>query len=381
MTAGPLEGVLVLSVEQAVAAPFATRQLGDLGARVIKVERPTGDFARGYDDRVRGLASYFVWLNRGKESVVLDLKDPRDREVLLAIMRVADVFMQNLAPGVIDRLGLGPAVALQLNPRLVYVSISGYGTGGEYDARKAYDLLIQCETGLLSVTGTPEEPAKVGASIADISAGMYAYSAALAALLQRQRTQRGEVVEISMLEALGEWMSQPLYYAMYGGPAPARSGAQHASIAPYGPFQTSDGTVFLGVQNEREWHALCTEVLADPGLARDERFDSNTRRVAHRDELGRLIASSLRTRTTEQVVSVLERASIAHARLRTLAEFAAHPQLAARDRWRTVASSVGPLSMLRPPISFAGHEPGMGPIPELGEHTAAVRAEFGAAEQ
>lgn len=372
----PLAGLTVVALEQAVAAPFASRQLADLGARVIKIERAAGDFARGYDASVDGLSSYFVWLNRGKESVVLDLKDPDDFAVLCTIAAQADVLIQNLAPGAVDRLGLGPDAALALNPTLIYVSISGYGTGGEYEYKKAYDLLVQCESGLLSVTGTPDEPAKVGISVADISAGMYAYSGVLAALIQRGITGRGDVIEISMLETMGEWMSQPMYFAKYGGYPPPRSGAHHASIAPYGPFAVADGTVFLAVQNEREWARFCAEVLLRPDLADDPRFASNNQRVQNRDELHRAIEQSILAMTTSELLRLLDDAQIANAQLRTMAEFADHPQLQARDRWHTIGTPAGRIDALIPPLSSRQLEFAMGDVPGLGVHTAAVRAEF-----
>ncbi|MFA9277667.1 MAG: CaiB/BaiF CoA transferase family protein, partial [Rhodoluna sp.] len=270
----PLDGITVITLEQAVAAPFASRQLSDLGARVIKIERDAGDFARAYDTKVHGEASYFVWINRNKESVVLDLKSEQGYAALRGQVSKADVFIQNLAPGAVERLGLSSEQALELNPQLIYVSISGYGRGGEYEQKKAYDLLVQCETGLLSVTGTPDAPAKVGISVADIAAGMYAYSGVLSALIQRGRTGKGDVLEISMLEALGEWMSQPYLYAEHGGEQQPRSGAQHATIAPYGPFNTNDGTVFFGIQNEREWAKFCEIVLQDESVATDARFNA-----------------------------------------------------------------------------------------------------------
>lgn len=374
--AGPLDGITVVSLEQAVAAPFATRQLADLGARVIKVERDTGDFARGYDDRVDGMASYFVWLNRGKESIVLDLKSEDGITVLREIISRADVFVQNLAPGAVSRMGFGPDEALALNPRLIHVSISGYGTGGEYEFKKAYDLLIQCETGLLSITGTPETPVKVGVSIADISAGMYAYSGILASLLSRSTTGLGDVLEISMLESLAEWLSQPLYFAMYGGYPPARSGAQHASIAPYGPFDTSDGQIFFGIQNEREWTAFCGMVLNNPALAADPRFASNTLRVTNREALHQEIDAVFAGLTMSGATERLDHARIATARVRSMQDLAVHPQLAARERWRSVDSPVGPLSLLLPPVTSRRITPSMGAIPRLGEHTTAILSEF-----
>jgi len=277
----PLEGITVVALEQAVAAPFATRQLADLGARVIKIERPvTGDFARGYDETVKGMSSYFVWLNRGKESVTLDIKNPGDRAVLDAMLARADVFVQNLLPGTMERLGLGEHILRATHPRLITCSISGYGSAGPYRSKKAYDLLVQCEAGLLSVTGTPDSPAKAGISVADISAGMYAYTGVLTALYERERTGAGTSFEVAMLDALGEWSSQPYLYASYSGTPPPRTGARHASISPYGPYQAGDGgQVFIGVQNEREWAALCSGVLGQPHLAQDPRFARNSRRV------------------------------------------------------------------------------------------------------
>lgn len=371
----PLAGLTVIALEQAVAAPFATRQLADLGARVIKIERAAGDFARGYDTTVRGEASYFVWLNRGKESLVLDLKDPDDFQVLAELAAEADVLIQNLAPGAVERLGLGPETALERNPRLIYVSISGYGQGGPYEHKKAYDLLVQCESGLLSVTGTPEEPAKVGVSIADISAGMYAYTGILTALINRGITGKGDVLEVSMLEAIGEWVTQPLYYSLYGGASPQRSGAHHASIAPYGPFEASDGTVFLAIQNEREWQRFTREVLRRPDLAEDPRFASNSLRVANREALHAAIRPAIAELTADGVSDLLDTHQIANARLRTLQEFAEHPQLQARERWREVASPVGTISALLPPVTSRAFEAVLGAVPALGEHTESIRAE------
>lgn len=377
MSALPLAGITVVSLEQAVAAPFATRQLADLGARVIKVERDTGDFARGYDTKVHGMASYFVWLNRSKESVVLDLKSDHGMAVLRELVSRADVLVQNLAPGAVERMGLGAEEALALNPRLIHASLSGYGRGGDYEQKKAYDLLVQCEAGLLSVTGTPEAPAKVGVSIADISAGMYLYSGILTSLLHRSTTGRGDVLEVSMLEALGEWMGQPYFYAEYGGAPPARSGAQHASIAPYGPFPAADGTVFFGIQNEREWAAFCVQVLQRPGLAEDPRFAGNAARVDHRQELHAEINAVLQDLPAAEILGRLDAARIANAQLRTMAEFSAHPQLAQRDRWREVDSPVGPLRSLIPPVTSREAQIRMDPVPALGEHTEAVLTELG----
>jgi len=380
MTRLPLEGITVVSLEQAVAAPFATRQLADLGARVIKIERDTGDFARGYDTKVNGMSSYFVWLNRGKESVVLDLKSDDGLAILKELVARADVLVQNLAPGAVERLGLGPDEALELNPKLIHASISGYGRGGTHEQKKAYDLLIQCESGMLSVTGEPDSPAKVGVSIADICAGMYAYSGILTSLLSRASTGRGDVLEVSMLEALGEWMSQPYFYAEYGGAPPVRSGAQHASIAPYGPFQVQDGTVFLGIQNEREWAIFCTKVLHRPELAQDVRFSNNTLRVTNRAELHDAINAVLSTATAEATTASLDAAGIANAQLRDMHGFSQHPQLIERNRWRDVESPVGPVRSLIPPVTSRELGFRFSAVPALGEHTDKVRAEVGMAE-
>ncbi|WP_153506159.1 CaiB/BaiF CoA transferase family protein [Cumulibacter manganitolerans] len=375
----PLDGVTVVALEQAVAAPFATRQLADLGARVIKVERPeVGDFARGYDETVRGLSSHFVWLNRSKESVALDIKDAGDRALLDALVERADIVIQNLAPGAVGRLGLDAATLRARRPELIHISISGYGSGGPYEQKKAYDLLVQCEAGLVSVTGTEQTPSKAGISVADIAAGMYAYTGALTALLQRGRTGEGATIEVSMLEALAEWMSFPMYYATYGGSDPKRTGASHAAIAPYGPVRVAGGErVFLGIQNEREWTRFCADVLGDAALAGDPRFVTNTLRSTHRDELTTAIESVTTALSAEELVDRLDEAQIANARLRTARGLAEHPQLAARDRWREVGSPVGPLRALLPPATFVGAEPAaMTDIPGVGEHTAAIRAEL-----
>jgi itaconate CoA-transferase len=376
-----LQGITVVSLEQAVAAPFATRQLADLGARVIKVERAgAGDFARHFDRSVHGQASYFVWLNRGKESIELDIKDPGDREVLDALLERADVFVQNLAPGAAGRLGLGADDLQRRYPRLVSCAISGYGPDGPYRHKKAYDLLVQCEAGLLSVTGTPEEPAKAGISVADIAAGMYAYSGILAALYERERTGEGTSLDVAMLDALGEWMSQPFYYSVYGGGPGRRAGARHASISPYGPYCAAGGEqVFLGLQNEREWVVLCEKILNRPDLVTDDRFATNPDRVAHDDELTPIIEEALATIPAEDLAAALDEAGIANARLRTPAEFAAHPQLRARDRWREVDTPGGPIRALLPPVNVPGREARMGAVPALGQHTEAIRAELGLA--
>lgn len=375
----PLEGITVVSLEQAVAAPFATRQLADLGARVIKVERPgAGDFARGYDETVKGLSSHFVWLNRSKESIALDLKSEEGIAAVRALVARADIFVQNLAPGAARRLGLDADTLRAEHPGLVHVSISGYGDGGPYTTRKAYDLLVQCEAGLVSITGTPEVPSKVGISVADIAAGMYAYTGVLSSLLRRARTGEGATVEVSMLEALAEWMGFPLHYAAYGGRSPQRSGASHAAIAPYGPFACARGErVFLGIQNEREWAVFCDVVVGEAALATDPRFRSNSLRVQHREELTALVERAFADTAADDVLDRLEAAGVANARLRDLDGLAAHPQLAARDRWREVGSPVGVLRQLLPPAMPDDLEPPLGPIPAVGQHTDAVLAELG----
>ena len=374
----PLHGITVVSLEQAVAAPFATRQLADLGARVIKVERTgTGDFARDYDQAVRGQASYFVWLNRGKESIELDVKSEHGGRVLAALLARADVFVQNLAPGAADRLGLSATELRSRHPRLICCSVSGYGPDGPYAHKKAYDLLVQCEAGLLSVTGTPDAPAKTGISVADIAAGMYAFTGVLTALYERERTGAGTSVEVAMLDALGEWMSQPYLFSVYGGHQPRRTGARHASISPYGPYAAADGQVFLGLQNEREWVVLCREILRRPELIDDARFATNTDRVTSDRELTPIIEAALQELTAAEVEARLDAAGIANARLRTPVEFAGHPQLAARNRWRDVTTPAGEVRALLPPVTVAGREPAMGSVPALGQHTAAILAELG----
>ena len=375
----PLEDITVVSLEQAVAAPFATRQLADLGARVIKVERPeVGDFARGYDRTVKGLSSHFVWLNRSKESLTLNLKEEGAKEILNRLIEKVDVFIQNLAPGAAGRLGFGADALRQRHPRLVVCDVSGYGASGPYRDKKAYDLLVQCEAGLVSITGTPEAPSKVGVSIADIACGMYAYSGILAALFRRERTGEGATLEISLFEALAEWMGFPAYYTLYGGKEPPRTGASHAAIAPYGPFECGDGEIiFLGLQNEREWERFCEVVLEQPALVDDERFESNSERVENVDALRQAIEGILAQLSSEEAIERLDEAKIANARMRNVRGFLDHPQLEARDRWREVGSPVGPLRALIPPATLEGTEPVMAPIPSVGEHTASILAELG----
>jgi itaconate CoA-transferase len=375
----PLQGITVVALEQAVAAPFATRQLADLGARVIKIERPlVGDFARGYDETVKGLSSHFVWLNRSKESLTLDVKHPAAEKILTRLIERADIFVQNLAPGAARRLRLSADTLLPRYPRLIVCDVSGYGESGPYASKKAYDLLVQSEAGVLSVTGTPDTPSKVGISIADIATGMYAYSGILTALLQREKTGRGGRIEVTMLEALGEWMSYPLYYAHFSGVAPPRTGPDHATIVPYGRFRAGDGKeVMFGIQNERELAAFCERILLQPALAKDPRYDSNIKRNAARTELLALIGGVFATLTAEQAVAKLDAAGIANARINTPAEVWDHPQLKARERWRDVASPVGAIPSLLPPAAISDVEPRMDPVPEIGQHTQAILTELG----
>jgi len=375
----PLDGITVVSLEHAVAAPFCTRQLADYGARVIKVERPgSGDFARGYDETVQGLSSHFVWLNRGKQSLTLDLKQPAALAVVEKLLGSADVLVQNLAPGAASRMGLDYAALAERFPRLIVADISGYGDDGPYRDKKAYDILIQAEAGLVGITGGPDAPARCGVSVADIAAGMYAYSGILTALIQRGRTGRGTRVEVSMLEALGEWMGYALNFGHYGGKPPGRNGAAHPAIAPYGPHRAGDGgEVIFGLQNEREWTNFCGEVLGQPELAGDERFDSNSRRVANRPALTRLIEAALAGMSCAQVVDKLDAAGIANGRMNDIEDVWNHPQLQARDRWRDVGSTAGTIRALLPPANLRGIEPAMGDIPVLGEHTEPLLTELG----
>ena len=375
----PLDGVVVVSLEHAIAAPLCTRHLADLGARVIKVERPgSGDFARGYDSRVKGLASHFVWTNRSKESLTLDLKQPGAIAVLRDLLARADVLVQNLAPGASARMGLGYDALRDQHPKLVVCDISGYGEDGPYRDKKAYDLLIQSEAGFLSITGTPEAPSKAGISVADIAAGMYAYSSILSALLLRGRTGEGSHIDVSMLESLGEWMNYPLYYAFEGAPPPPRTGASHAAIYPYGPFAASDGgTVVLGLQNEREWKLFCEVVLQQPALVADARFDSNGKRNQQREALGAIVLEVFARLTTEQLVARLDEAQIANARMNDMAGVWAHPQLAARNRWATIGTPAGEVPALLPPGRVNSFDYRMDPVPAIGEHTQAILRELG----
>lgn len=377
----PLDGLTVISLEHAIAAPFCTRQLADLGARVIKVERPgSGDFARGYDQRVNGLASHFVWTNRSKESLTLDLKQNVAGNILDQLLEQADVLVQNLAPGAAARLGLSFEALHERLPRLIVCDISGYGAGGPYEQKKAYDLLIQSEGGFLSVTGGPgdDQMAKAGNSIADIAAGMYAYTGILSALLLREKTGIGSYVEISMLESLVEWMNYPMYYAYEGAPPPPRAGAAHATIYPYGPFSIGDGsTVMLGLQNEREWQLFCQQVLLDPPLAEDERFATNYKRVANRDALRKLIVQAFATLDFDTVIQRLEGANIANAKVNDMQGVWQHPQLKARERWRQIDTATGSVPSLLPPATSNAYTPRMDAVPTLGEHSEAILSELG----
>jgi itaconate CoA-transferase len=374
----PLTGITVLSLEHAVAAPFATRQLADLGARVIKVERPgTGDFARQYDDSVNGLSSYFVWLNRSKESIALDVKSEQGHRVLHELADRADVIVQNLGPGAAARLGLSAEEVRAKDPGKIVVSVTGWGSTGPWADRKAYDLLVQCETGLVSLTGTPDEVAKVGVSVADIAAGMYAFSGTLAALYRRAGTGEGATIEVSLFEALSEWVGQPAHFTAGAGRQPGRFGAQHATIAPYGPFDAGDGhTELIAIQNEPEWSRFCVGVLQRPELTADPRFSSSTQRVANRADLNAVIAEVFATLSTDEVEARLSAARIAFAGVNTVSEFLEHPVLAGRDRWRTINTENGPTRALLPPIDL-GAQARMDPVPALGEHTASILAELG----
>ncbi|MCS5557894.1 MAG: CoA transferase [Oceanospirillaceae bacterium] len=373
----PLEGITVVSLEHAIAAPFATRQLADLGARVIKVERPlVGDFARSYDQRVNGLASHFVWANRSKESLTLNLKQADGKDILQQLLTGADVLVQNLAPGAAARMGLSYTDLQTINPRLIVCNVSGYGEGGPYQNRKAYDLLIQAEAGFISTTGTTDSPSKAGISIADIAAGMYAYSNILAALIQRGISGQGCNIDVSMLEAMTEWMGFPLYYAYDGAAPPNRAGASHATIFPYGPFVAGDGnTVLFGLQNEREWRSFCTTVLHDISLITDPRFTTNSLRVKNKNELTDCVISGFSQMSAVQVIERLEKAGIANSQMRNMADVWSHPQLKSRERWRQVNTSVGMIPALIPP-GGVGPEPRMDPVPGLGEHTSSILTEL-----
>lgn len=374
----PLSDITVVALEQAVAAPFATRQLADLGARVIKVERPdSGDFARQYDSTVYGQSSHFMWLNRSKESIALDLKSHDGKDTLQKLLSRADVFIHNLAPGAVERMGLGFEDLHAKFPQLIVCEISGYGKGGPYSGRKAYDLLIQCETGVMSITGTPDTPSKVGISIADIASGMYAFSSVLTALILRQKTGKGTQIEVSMLEALGEWMGYPMYFSAYGGVEPERTGASHATIFPYGAFEAGDGkSVFFGIQNDREWSNFCSIVLQQSELAQNKRYQGNANRYKHSVELKGIIMDTFSHTTASEIEQRLNDAGVANARLNTVDEFFNHPQLKSRDRWRNVQTPGGEIKTLLPPGTIKGCAVSMGPVPSVGEHSDKIRREI-----
>ncbi|MGW0087151.1 CaiB/BaiF CoA transferase family protein [Streptomyces sp. NPDC003393] len=376
----PLAGITVVSIEQAVAAPFATRQLADLGARVIKVERPGGgDFARRYDTTVHGQSSYFVWLNRSKESLTLDLKTDSGRAILERLLAGADVFVQNLAPGAADRLGLGAEALAERLPSLIPCSVTGYGSTGPWADRKAYDLLVQCQTGLVTLTGNEHGGARVGVSIADIAAGMYAYSGILTALFTRATTGVARAVEVSLFEALAEWMSQPAYYTRYGGTQPPRIGTRHPTIVPYGAYTAADGKeVLLAIQNEREWAALCEQFLGRPGLVTDPRFVTGSARAAHQEELSAIVAERFNELDSHEVTKLLDTAGIANTEVNDMEEFLAHPVLSGRDRWRDVRIPGGEaVSALLPPVDLTGATPRMDAVPAAGENTDTILAHLG----
>jgi crotonobetainyl-CoA:carnitine CoA-transferase CaiB-like acyl-CoA transferase len=379
--ARPLHGITVVALEQAVAAPFATRQLADLGARVIKIERRDGgDFARAYDTSVKGLSAHFVWLNRSKESLTVDLKHPAAGGILQKLLQRADVFVQNLAPGAADRLGLSASTLRAAHPRMIVCNISGYGTSGPYAPKKAYDLLVQSEAGVVSITGAGDLPCRVGISIADIAAGMYAYSGILTALFQRRATDVGCTMDVSLFDALVEWMGFPMYHTAYTGRELQRSGPNHVSIAPYGPFRGADGHVYLAVQNAREWTRFCAQVLGRPAVENDERFRTNELRLQHREALRAVIEETFATLKAEEIETKLEGAQIAHARMNSVREVIDHPQLTSRSRWTEIGSEVGPLRALPPPVAIEGVEPVMGAVPALGQHTSAILQELGFAD-
>lgn len=374
----PLSGLRVVALEQAVVAPFCTRQLADMGADVIKVERPDGgDFARDYDGAMRGLSAYFAWLNRGKRSIVLDLKEQRDHGVFAQLIRRADIFVHNLAPGAVERFGFGYEQLAETHPRLIWCGISGYGPDGPYRDKKAYDMLVQGESGIVSLTGTPDAPAKVGISMADISSGLYAYASILAALIRRDRKGSGERIDISMLECLVEWVMPPLYVWKGTGKAPARAGARHNMIVPYGVFACADGAVNFSIQNEREWRRLCVQVLSMPALADDERFSTNAARLALRDEIESIIEDEFRKHSRKDLVALLDGASIANGTVNDVPAVAEHPQLAARQRWVNVDSPVGSIPALLPPHNLSHVAPRMGAVPALGQHTDEILTELG----
>jgi crotonobetainyl-CoA:carnitine CoA-transferase CaiB-like acyl-CoA transferase len=369
----PLEGLLVVSLEQAVAAPYCASRLADAGARVIKIERAEGDFARGYDRAAKGQASYFVWLNRGKESIALDIKNPEDNALLQRMVARADVFIQNLLPGAAARAGFGSDALRAKYPRLITVDISGYGDSGPYAEMKSYDLLVQAETGLCMVTGRPEGPGRVGVSVCDIAAGMYAYQAVLEALIARARSGKGKGIKVSLFDGMAEWMTVPLLHQDYGAGAPPRVGLAHPSVQPYGAFETKDGQlVLISIQNEREWARFCAEVLGDSDIATDRRFDSNVRRVENRPALDAIIAASFGRSATDELCARLKDAQIAFGRVNTVAQFSQHPQL----RRVAIETPNGTVELPAPPAQFVGEAPAPGPVPRLNEHGDAIRREF-----
>jgi len=373
-----LNGITVLALEQAVAVPFATRQLADLGARVIKVERPVeGDFARHYDTRVKGLSSYFAWLNRSKESFALDLKSAEAQTVVRQLASSTDVVVQNLSPGATTRLGLSSHELRELNPRLITVDLTGYGNGGPLEDRKAYDLLIQAEAGLLSVTGSASEMVRAGISVADIAGGMYVYSAVLAALVHRGTTGEGTAIEVSLFDALIEWMGHPINYGLYTGEGPVRAGDSHPSIYPYGSFAAANGRVQFGIQNQREWEAFCAQVLQRPEVVTDSRFATNDDRHSHRSDLAAVIEEVFETLTVSEVAHLLDEAGIANGRVNNISDVIDHPNLVERDRWRTIESAGGTIRTLRPAAIMHGHDEPIGPIPSVGQHTADILRELG----
>ncbi|MGX4806939.1 CaiB/BaiF CoA transferase family protein [Bradyrhizobium guangdongense] len=375
----PLSGVTVVSLEQAIAAPLASRHLADWGARVIKIERPgPGDFCRDYDHVMNGMSSQFVWTNRSKESLAIDIKSEAGRKVLDALLPRADVFIQNLAPGAAERLGLDAVALLRKYPGIIACDVSGYGSGGPYSDKKAYDLLVQCEAGVLAVNGTEAEPAKVGLSVVDIATGMYILNGVLMALYRRERTGKGTAFQASLFDSITDWMSYPAFYTRSTGRPLPRTGARHATIAPYGPFRVGDGsTIFFGIQNDREWRALCRIVLGDEGLADDPSFRTNPLRMQNRDALQVHIEQRFASLTGEEVLRLLDAASIANAHLNSVEAFLAHEQLHARSRVQTVGSPCGPVMSFLPALTIPGLTPRMDPVPDVGQHNDAILAELG----
>jgi crotonobetainyl-CoA:carnitine CoA-transferase CaiB-like acyl-CoA transferase len=375
----PLSGVTVVTLEQAIAAPIASRHLADWGARVIKIERPgQGDFCRDYDTAMNGMSSQFVWTNRSKESLALDIKSPEGKQVLDALLPKADVFLQNLAPGAAAKLGLDAHTLVKRFPSLIACDVSGYGSGGPYSKKKAYDLLVQCESGFLAINGTEEQPAKCGLAIADTATGMYALNGILMALYHRERTGHGTAFEVSLFDSMAEWMSYPAFYTSGTGKPLKRTGMRHATISPYGPFRAGDGrSIFFGIQNAREWESFCQTVLEDPSVCTDIRFATNPQRLVNRDALEQLIEERFSRWTSDELLTKLDQAAIANARMNTVEEFTQHPQLHARKRTREVGSPDGPQTMFLPAVTIEGLEPVMNPIPAVGQHNDAILGELG----